>query len=148
MFNTNGEMRLATSKSTLKNNPVVEVTGRSAPKITIVINGGSAILCAVHLPLNSAMPFDNVVSYVVSKTRDGGVYLMIDTKTSSKESLAHHGGRKQASVPHLGLWRPLGNNVIEKSPTRHEDINLKLKFRHYAAIHTNYTLSNCTISSN
>ena len=25
-------------------------------------------------------PFDNVVSYVVSKTKDDGVYLMIDTK--------------------------------------------------------------------
>ena len=47
MFNTNGEMRLATSKSTLKNNPVVEVTGRSAPKPPSVINRSSAILCVV-----------------------------------------------------------------------------------------------------
>ena len=45
--------------------------------------------------------FDNVVSYVINKTKDGGIYLMIDTKTgtkptSSKESLAQHGGRMQA----------------------------------------------------
>ena len=52
-----------------------------------------------------------------------------------------------STVPDLGLWRPLGNNVIEKSSTSYEHINLKLKFRQYAAIHTNYSLSNCTISN-
>ena len=45
--------------------------------------------------------FDNVVSFVVNKTKVGGIYLMSDTKTgtkttSSMESFAQHGGRKQA----------------------------------------------------
>ena len=56
----------------------------------------------VHWPRNSAIyVFDNVVPFVVNKTKDGGVYLISDTKTgtettTSKESLAQHGGRKEA----------------------------------------------------
>ena len=84
MFTNGGEMRLATNKSTLKNKLIVEVTGRSAPKTTSVINGGSAILCVVHGQVTVQYLFDNVVSYGVSKTKDCGVYLMIDTKTGTK----------------------------------------------------------------
>ena len=50
MFTNNGEMRLATSKSSLENKLKVEVTGRYAPKATSVIINGSAILWVVHWP--------------------------------------------------------------------------------------------------
>ena len=50
-----GEMRLVTSKSTLKNQHIVDVTGRTAPKATSVINCGSAIMCVVHWPRKSAI---------------------------------------------------------------------------------------------
>lgn len=44
MFTDNGEMKLATNESTLKNMLKVEITGRSAPKANIVIIDGSAVL--------------------------------------------------------------------------------------------------------
>ena len=50
-----GEMRLVTINSTLKNQHMVEVTVRTAPKATSVINCGSAIMCVVHWPRNSAI---------------------------------------------------------------------------------------------
>ena len=50
MFTHNGQMRLATSKSTLENKLKVEVTGRYEPKATSVIINGSAILWVVHWP--------------------------------------------------------------------------------------------------
>ena len=48
MFTNNGDMRLATSKSTLKNELKFEVTGRYAPKATSGIIDGSAIATGQH----------------------------------------------------------------------------------------------------
>ena len=106
MFTTNGEMRLATSKSTLKNKLKVEITGRYAPKPTSVIIGGSAILWVVHWPTQRTVQYlvGNVVSYVMGKMKDADVYLIFDRhedysikeSSASKKSLAQHGGRKQA----------------------------------------------------
>ena len=66
-FTNNGEMRLATSKSTLKSRLKVELTGRYAPKATSVIIDGSAISWVVHWPTQGTVQYlvGNVVSYVM-----------------------------------------------------------------------------------
>ena len=68
-FTNNGEMRLATSKSTLKSRLKVELTGRYAPKATSVIIDGSAISWVVHWPTQGTVQYlvGNVVSYVMGK---------------------------------------------------------------------------------
>ena len=80
MFTNNGEMRLATSKSSLENKLKIEVTGRYAPKATSVIINGSAILWVVHWPTQGTVQYlvGNVVSYVMGKMKDADVYLIFD----------------------------------------------------------------------
>ena len=69
MLTNNGEMRLATSKSTLKSKLKVELTGRYAPKATSVIIDGSAISWVVHWRTQGTVQYlvGNVVSYVMGK---------------------------------------------------------------------------------
>ena len=80
MVPNNGEMRLATSKSTLKDTFKVEVTGRYAPKATSVIVDGSATLWVVHWPTQGTVQYlvGNVVYYVMGKMKYAAVYYIFD----------------------------------------------------------------------
>ena len=71
MSTNNGKIRLATSKSTLKNKLNVEVTGRYAPNATSVIIDGSAIRRVVHWPTQGTVQYlvGNAVSYVMGKMK-------------------------------------------------------------------------------
>ena len=99
-FTNNGEMRLATSKSTLKSKLKVELTGRYAPKATSVIIDGSAISWVVHWPTQGTVQYlvGNVVSYVKVCW-----HILHIWQCSSNESHAQHGGRKQALGRHHQL---------------------------------------------
>ncbi len=105
-------MRLATSKSNLKNKLKVEVSGRYAPKATSVIIDGSAILWVVHWPTQGTVQdlVVNVVSYVIGKMKDADVYLIFDryedysikgvTRTArGKEASRHHQLSQSMNLP-------------------------------------------------
>ena len=73
--------------------------------------------------------------------RDENIYIAtrILTKLQSFEMWAH---RKMVKIP----WRENKTNE-EVLKMADEHIYLKLYFRQYPAIHTNYSSSNCTISN-
>ena len=103
MFTNNGEMRLATNKSTLKNKLKVEITGRSAPKANIVIIDGSAVLWVIHWPTQGTVKdfIDNVVSYVTTKMKEADVYLIFDRyETYSTKGVTRTARGKEASRHH------------------------------------------------
>ena len=103
MFSNNGEMRLATNKSTLKNKLKVEVPGRSAPKADSLIIDGSAILWVVHWPAHGTVKdyIDNVVSYVTSKMKAADVYLIFDRyEDYSTKGVTRTARGKEASRRH------------------------------------------------
>ena len=112
MFPNNGEMRLATSKSTLKDTFKVEVTGRYTPKATSVIVDGSATLWVVQWPTQGTVQYlvGNVVYYVMGKMKDADVCLIFDryedyiikgvTRTArGKEASRHHQLSQSVHLP-------------------------------------------------
>ena len=117
MFTNNGQMRLATSKSTLKNKLKVEVTGRCAPKATSVIIDGSDVLWVDHWPSQGTDQdiVRNVVSYVMGKMKDVDVYLIFDSyEDYSINGVTRTAQRKEASRHHqLSLSMHLPPQKVE-----------------------------------
>ena len=80
MFDEKGEMRIAKTKSILKNNLQVEISTRLDPQPEVTIFDGSAILWVIHWPNSGIVQdfVDNFTSYIMAKVDKSDVYLVFD----------------------------------------------------------------------
>jgi len=149
MFTNTGEMRLATSKSTLKNKLKVEVMTRSTSKPANVIIDGSAILWVVHWPAQGTVQsfIDNFVAYLTSKLKECNVYLIFDRYNDySIKGVTRTARGKQASRRHQlsrSMMLPPQKVVLTVTYNKVQLINLiieTLRERRRQFIPTNHKL--------
>ena len=117
MFTNNGEMRLATNKSTLKNKLKIEITGQSVPKANIVIIDGSAVLWAIHRPTQGTVKdfIENFVSYITPKMKEVDVYLIFDRyeTTRGNEAIRHHQLSLSTQLPSQKVVLTVSYNKVQ-----------------------------------
>ena len=113
MFNNNGDMRIATSKSILKKKLQIRHSCRTLVKPDVTIIDGCAILCCIHWSFNGSVQdfVDSYWSYVSKWLNTSDVYLIFDRYMYSMIHSINSSTRKSRISQKAGFGHKLKLNT-------------------------------------